>query len=71
MASPKKHDKLMKHLMTSDKAEQPKTYTYSEESEFLILKHDIDNGDNLSLPDILVFFVIHLKFFGQYSFPIY
>ena len=47
MAVPKRHDKLMKHLMTSDKAEQPKTYTYSEESEFLTLKHDIDKGMKL------------------------
>ena len=47
MATPKPSDRLIKHLMVSDKAEAPKAYTYSEESEFLILKHDIDKGMTL------------------------
>ena len=46
MASPKKHDKLMKHLMKSDRVEV-KAYTTSEESEFNALKYDLEHGMKL------------------------
>ncbi len=46
MAVPRRHDKLMKHLMDSDKTIS-KSYSTSEESEFNALKYDIDHGMKL------------------------
>ena len=47
MVVPKKSDKLIHHLMKSDKAKAPIAYTSSEESEFLTLTWDINNGIKL------------------------
>ena len=46
MAVPKRHDKLMQHLMASDKMTS-KAYSTSEETEFNSLKYDIDHGIKL------------------------
>ncbi len=46
MVVPKKSDRLIVHLMVSDKIKQ-KQYTTSEESEYNALKYDFDMGVNL------------------------
>ena len=47
MASPKKHDKLVKQLMSARKTEPSKAYNTSEESEFNALKYDLEHGIKL------------------------
>lgn len=47
MATPKKHDRMVKQLMSARKNETSKAYTTTEESEFSALQYDLDHGMTL------------------------
>lgn len=47
MVCPKKSDRLVIHLMSSDYAKEPTAYSSSEESEYNTLKYDIEKGTTL------------------------
>ena len=49
MVVPKRSDRLMQHLMNSNKTQYSKPYNNSEESEYNTLKYDIDKG--MKLPE--------------------
>ena len=47
MATPRRSDRLIQHFMKSQKVEATKNYSTSEESEYNILKYDLDKGVTL------------------------